>query len=97
MSEGKTLALFVLILVAFCLWLQYQNKLIPTYQAMTGPTPTGTNARPFYQYGLAIAGFVFISSFLPGDGPEILAGLIVIEALLHNTASGHNVVKDILG
>lgn len=94
MSESKTLALMLLMLVSFLLWLQFQNKLGPVYQTISSSTSSG---QPLYKYVLALAGFVTLAAFLPGNEAEVLAGIIVTEALLHNTASGHNVVKDILG
>jgi hypothetical protein len=92
-DNGKLFALFVLIVALFGLYLNAKNQLVPVAAIVIAPNTTKTYS--LSQYVLALVLLIALMSVLPGDASLALAGVILLEAFLTNSSSGHNVIKDL--
>lgn len=81
-------------IAGFGLYLNSQNKLVPVLDAIVGPGTEKTSST-LGEYIIALTLILILFAFLPGNASLILASIILIEALVTNTQSGHNVVKDL--
>lgn len=95
MDNGKLFALFVLIIAVFGMYLNTRNQLIPVLAAFTAPPAKGSTSHTLSQYVIAIVLILVLMAFLPDNGALILSVVILLEAFLSQTASGHNIIQDI--
>jgi hypothetical protein len=85
MSDTKLLAVFIIVLAGFGIYLHSQGKLVPTLQAMTEPsTETKKNTAKFGAFAVAFVTYIFILSFLNTRDGMMLTALVVAGALIYN-------------
>jgi len=95
MENNKLIALFLLILALFALYLHYKQQLFPAIEILAGPNPN-SKTTPLYIYAIALIVFLGVSAFIPQNYSTTLAAVIVFDAVLNDTSNGHNVIKEIL-
>jgi hypothetical protein len=85
MSDTKLLAVFIIVLAGFGIYLQSQGKLIPTLQAITSSSASNkTDTSKFGAFIVAFISYIFVLSFLNTRDGVLLTGVVVAGALLYN-------------
>ena len=85
MNDTKLLAVFIIVLAGFGIYLHSQGKLVPTLQAITQPSAsTKANAAKFGAFAVALVVYIFILSFLNTRDGILLTGIVVAGGLLYN-------------